>query len=65
MLLHFLVHYIAQKKYQTYREEMNLRERIEYRAYITSPIHALLCVFLSVTAMFYICGEDKTVFNDA
>ena len=37
---------------------------MEYRAYVTSPVHAMLSVFLSVTAMFYICGDGKTVFDD-
>ena len=29
------------KKYKDYKEEMNLRKRVEYRAYVVSPIHAL------------------------
>lgn len=52
------------KKYKDYKEEMNLRKRVEYRAYVVSPIHALLSVILSVIAMFFICGDGKTVFND-
>ena len=43
---------------------MDLRKRVEYRAYISSPIHALLSVTLSIIAMFFICGDGKTVFND-
>lgn len=38
-------------------------KQAEYRTYTTSFIHALVCVFLSTIAMFYICGEGKTVFN--
>ena len=65
MGIHYATHCICMKKYQAYREDMDLRKRVEYRSYICSPIHALLSVFLSVTAMFFICGHGKTVFNDA
>ena len=64
MLLHFAVHAIAKKKFDEYRYDMDLRKRVEYRTYIVSPVHALLSVFLSMIAMFWICGEGKTVFND-
>lgn len=39
------------------------KKRIEYRTYVVSPIHSLLCVILSTISMFYICPDGKTVFN--
>merc|ERR1719232_114902 len=64
ILLHFAIHEVALRCFREYREDMDLRKRVEYRTYIVSPVHALLSVILSVTAMFWICGEGKTVFND-
>ena len=64
LLVHYLIHVVAMRKYSAYKDEMDTRARVEYRSYICSPIHALLSVGLSVIAMFWICGHGKTVFND-
>ena len=64
LLVHYLIHVIAMRKYSVYKDEMDTRARVEYRSYICSPIHALLSVGLSMIAMFWICGHGKTVFND-
>ena len=60
--LHLLIHFIAYKRTHVYRE-LTVAKKAEYRCYITSPIHAVGCVILSTIAMFYICGEGRTVFN--
>ena len=39
-------------------------ERTEYRTWALGPVHSTIAVFLSVIAMFFICGDGKTVFNN-
>lgn len=60
--MHLVVHLIANRKAPVY-SDMNVVKQTEYRTYITSIIHAIVCVILSSIAMWYICGDDKTVFN--
>lgn len=43
---------------------MNNVKQTEYRTYWTSMIHAMGCFILSTIAMWYICGDGKTVFNN-
>ena len=62
-LMHLVLHLIAMRYAQVYRD-MNSVKRAEYRTYITSPIHAIVAVYLSATAMWWICEDGKTVFND-
>jgi len=63
MAVHLAVHLIALRKSHVY-QEMSYVKRTEYRTYIVSPIHALFAVSLSTMAMFFICGDGKTVFNN-
>ena len=63
LAMHLIIHLVAMRKTHIYRE-MNTQKRSEYRCYIVSPLHAILAVFLSTIAMFYICGDGKTVFNN-
>jgi len=42
---------------------MSRVKQTEYRSYILSITHAIGCVYLSTISMFFICGDDKTVFN--
>lgn len=40
-----------------------MHKQTEYRLYIVSIINAIVCVVLSVWAMWFVCGDGKTVFN--
>ena len=42
---------------------MNTQKKTEYRTYIISPIHAVAAVLMSTYAMWFVCGDGKTVFN--
>jgi len=44
--------------------KLDRKKQGEYRASIISPIHAVICVIFAVAAMFYVCGEGQTVFNN-
>ena len=61
--LHFLIH----QYYNRYRNQvyisMNTQKQTEYRTYILSIMHAIVCVYLSATAMWNICEDGKTVFD--
>ena len=57
------IHVICMRFNHRYRED-DAKARASYRSYAASPIHALCACFLSAVSMFYICGDDKTVFND-
>ena len=61
-ILHLLVHFLAYRFIQLYRD-MSLQKKTEYRTYIISPIHAFAAVFMSTWAMWFVCGDSKTVFN--
>lgn len=63
MALHVAVHILTMRHAQVYKEMSNSK-RTEYRTYVLSIIHAIGCVVLSTIAMFYICGDGKTVFNN-
>lgn len=63
LALNLIIHLVAMRKTSIYRE-MDNKKRTEYRAYIVSPIHAIGAVILSTLAMFFICGDGKTVFNN-
>lgn len=55
-------HLACTRNNQLYRE-MTWRKQTEYRLYIMSIINAFVCVVLSVWAMWFVCGDGKTVFN--
>lgn len=63
LALHMIIHLVAMRKTSIYRD-MNTPKRTEYRTYIVSSIHSIVAVFLSTLAMFFICGDGKTVFNN-
>ena len=63
LAMHLVIHLVAMRKTRIYRE-MTTPKRAEYRTYIVSALHAIVAVFLSTIAMFYICGDGKTVFNN-
>lgn len=60
--MHLVVHLLAKKFAPVYFDMTNVKQT-EYRSYVTSIIHAIVCVILSTIAMLYICGDNKTVFN--
>ena len=60
--LHLVIHLVT-NRYSHIYSVMTRIKQAEYRSYITSTIHAIVCVFLTTIAMFYICGNDQTVFN--
>ena len=59
---HLVVHLLAQKYAEVYRQ-MDREKGTLYRTYIMSILHAIVCCVLSYAAMFWVCGEGKTVFN--
>lgn len=61
--IHALVH-VFSKEGNTRYQKLDWAVQGEYRACVISPIHSIISVVFSVCAMFYICGDDKTVFND-
>lgn len=61
--VHLVIHVVATNKAQVYRE-MDRAKQTEYRTYWCSPLHSMVCVSLSTIAMFFICGDGKTVFNN-
>ena len=64
LLVHYLIHVIAMRKYQVYNDEMDTLASIEYRSCVTQPVHALLSHEQSITTMFWFRGSSKAVFND-
>jgi len=60
--MHLASHMLAKRHAPVYAA-MDNKKQTEYRTYITSIVHAVVCVILSTIAMFYICGDNKTVFN--
>ena len=63
MIMHLIIHLLATRFTQIYHE-MNTLKQTEYRTYVLSPLHSIAAVIMSVWAMWFVCGDDKTVFND-
>ena len=62
-MITLVIHLICMRYNEKYRNE-DVKGRALYRSYICSPIHAMTACFLATIAMFFICGGNKTVFND-
>ena len=62
-LITLLIHLICMRYNERYRHE-NVKGRALYRSYINSTLHAFCACGIATIAMFFICGENKTVFNN-
>ena len=62
-LLHLILHGLngwLNKRYQ----KLTWSKQGDYRANLVSPIHSILCIMFSTLAMFEVCGDGQTVFNN-
>ena len=65
VLMHLVIHLMCSTNLnRTYQNMTDNKKKIEYRTYIVSPLHSLVCVILSSISMFYICPDGKTNFNN-
>ena len=63
LMMHLILHLLFRKHFAVYREMTGVK-MTEYRTYWTSIFHAIGGFTLAIIAMFYICGDGKTVFNN-
>ena len=63
LFIHLIVHCICATCNSVYRDRDTVK-RIEYRTYVLSCLHSPIAVFLSFSAMFLVCGDNNTVWND-
>ena len=61
--MHLIIHLVCLRYNPRYQRE-EPRQKALYRSYVVSPIHAFTAVILATIGMFFVCGDDKNVFND-
>ena len=60
---HLLIHLMCKGCNKRYLK-LNKKKQGEYRATIISFIHSIICVLFATSAMFYVCGDGQSVFNN-
>ena len=63
-VLNLITHGIFLCCNETYSKKLEPIKRTEYRANVLSIFHASIAVILSSLGMWWVCDEDKDVFND-